>query len=30
MACARWRTRTRHRLCRAVPVREVPGLGVMG
>ena len=28
-ACARWRTRTRQRLWRAVPVREVPGLGVM-
>nr|DAS79355.1 MAG TPA: hypothetical protein [Caudoviricetes sp.] len=30
LACARWRTRTRQRLWRAVPVREVPGLGVMG
>lgn len=29
LACARWRTRTRQRLWRAVPVREVPGLGVM-
>lgn len=30
LACARWRTRTRQRLWRAVPVREVLGLGVMG
>lgn len=30
LACARWRTRTRQRLWRAVPVREVPGRGVMG
>lgn len=29
LACARWRTRTRQRLWRAVPVREVPGRGVM-
>ena len=30
LACARWRTRTRQRLWRAVPVREVLCVGVMG